>query len=231
MRDALGRIGTGIVGHALAAAHFGDRLFKPSPLRAVEDFVFEGVGQVLLPHPAAVVVRVLVLFALRLGVSIAEGIVFEVGRDIVVAHFAGGTLGGVHRQDDGIGLFRLADVDDGAAQGNEPFGGADLFKRGQGGRRHHQRVRVCHAHVFARMHDEAAEDDERVASALDEAEGIVERRIGVAAAQALAEGGEEVVIHVLVVGERLALDGLLGVGKGDADDAVFTRRRGEHRQL
>ena len=81
------------------------------------------------------------------------------------------------------------------------------------------------------MHDEAAEDDERVAPALDEAEGVVERRVGVAAAQALAEGGEEVVIHVLVVGERLALDGLLGVGKGDADDAVFAGRRGEHRQL
>lgn len=70
------------------------------------------------------------------------------------------------------------------------------------------------------MHDEAAENVHRVAPALDEAEGIVQRGVGVAPAQALAEGGQDVVIGVLIVGERFALNGLLRIGESDVNAPV-----------
>ena len=75
MRSALRRFGDGVVRHALAAARFGDRPFVSPALRAVENFVLQRIGQVLLFNPAAVVVRVLVPRALRLVRKAAVGIV------------------------------------------------------------------------------------------------------------------------------------------------------------
>ena len=227
MRATLGRLGESVVGHALAAARFGDRLFVSPALRTVENFVLQRIGQVLLPDPTAVVVRVFIPRALRLVRAAAVGIVLQIGRNIVVSHLARGALGSIHRQDDRIGLFSLAHIDDGVAQRDQPLGRAQLFKRRERRRRHDKRVRVCHADVFARMNDEAAKNVHRVAPSLDQAESVVQRCVGVAPAQALAEGGQNVVIGVLVVGERLALNGLLGVGEGDVNAPVGGGRRGE----
>ena len=207
------------------------RFFKAVIFRLVKDGVFQAVGKVLLLHPAAEIVRIFIIFALRFGLPVSVAVVFEIGRDIVVAHLARRPLRRAHRQDRGVGFFRLAHVDDGVAHGNEPLGRAQLFKSGERRYRNDERVRVCHAHVFARVHHEPPQNNERIAPALNEAERVIERGVGIAPAQALAESGEKVVIRILVVGERLALDRLLRVGQGYVNAPVRSGRGGEHRQL
>ena len=208
-----------------------DGLLVPPALRAIEYGIFQRIGQILLLHPAAVVVRVLVRFALRFGFAAAVRRILQMRRHRIVAHFARGALGGVHREDHGIGFFRLAHIDDRVAERDQPFGRAEMLEGDERGGRHDQRVRVRHTDVLTRVDDEAAQDEERVAAALDQAEGVIERGVGVAPPQALAEGGEEIVIGVLVIGERLALDGLLGIGEGDADGPVGRGRRRQNGEL
>ena len=99
------------------------------------------------------------------------------------------------------------------------LGHADQLHRLRRGDGQRQGGRVGHADVLARADDQAARDEPGVLPRLEHPREVVQRRVDVRAADRLDEGADDVVVlvAVLVVLERDAVDGALGVLEGDGD--------------
>ena len=107
-----------------------------------------------------------------------------------------------------VALGRRGEVDGGFGEGNAPFGPSDFCHRIEGRVGQEQGVGVGQANVFRGRNHEAARNELRVLAALDHACQPVESRVGVAAADALDEGRNDVVVHfaLFVVGEGILLE-------------------------
>ena len=87
------------------------------------------------------------------------------------------------------------------------LGQPDVLDRVGGRDRDDQRLRVGHADVLARVHDQATGDEARVLPGLDHAGEPEQRGVGVGAADRLDERADDVVVRVAlaVVDDRLLL--------------------------
>ncbi len=84
-----------------------------------------------------------------------------------------------------------------------------------------ERLRIGVADVLGGEDHHAPRDEERILAGLEHAHEPVDRRVGIAVAQALDERGDDVVVLLagLVVEERLLLRGLLGEPRGRSSSA------------
>ena len=179
-----------------------------------------------------VVVRVLVLLALRAHALIAAVMrVAQIGGHRAEAALLRVGDGLIQRHDDGIGLGALAHGDDRLRQGQPRLRQADHLQRLGGGDGLQHGGGIGQTHVLARVRDDAPGDEPRIDARVQKAREPRERRVRVAAAQALAEGGEHVVIQRFVAADDGLLDGLLRDGERHMDGAAVVRVRGEHGQL
>lgn len=186
-------------------------------LRFVIDSVFQRVRQILLLYVPAEIVRVTVAAGVFPVLLPAVNGVFQVRGHGVVPQHAGVLLCPFERDYGRVGLFRHADVNHRVSERNPPFGKADLFERGHCGDRDDERLRIRHAHVFRGMDDQPPREQHGIAAAGDQPFHIVERGVCVAAPEALAEGGQHIVIELFVEGQRLLLNGLFRVLQRDDD--------------
>ena len=178
-------------------------------------------------HPTAEVMGIEILRARLFHLAAAVRYVPKVSGHRVIAHFTGILLRGKHCIFDSSALIGLTDIDNRFRQRDQPLGVADILECGQGRGRNDKRLRVCHPHVLGGMNDEPAQNEHRVATALDEPHCVVKSGVCIAPAQRLAERGQKIVIQILIIGERLTLNGLLGIGKRHMDAPVCLWRCGQ----
>ncbi len=200
--------------------------------RLVEDLALQRLGQVLLRHPVvAVGVGVEVALAVAKALLVAAG-VLEVDRHLglpLLLH----RRQGVEEAQRRVRLGRRGQVERRLGQVEAALGQPHPVERLGAGGHHPDGVRIGQAHVLAGQDQHPPEEEARVLAGIDHLGQPVERRVGVGAAQRLDEGadGVVVIVAVLVVQHRPALDALLGHGHVDDDDPLGVGRRRLHRQL
>ena len=118
-----------------------------------------------------------------------------------------------------VALRRSSQIDRSLGQRDAPFRPAYLHHGIEGGIGQEQRVGIGQADVFCGADDESAGNELRVFPTLYHACHPVECCIGVAAANALDEGRDDVVMHlaVFVVGQRILLQACLDEFVGNND--------------
>ena len=122
-----------------------------------------------------------------------------------------------------VALGRSGQIDRGLGQGDATLGPTD-FHHGIEGRIGQQKgVRVGQSDVLARTDDQSASNEGGILAALNHASQPVERCIGVAAADALDERRDDVIVHlaVLIVGQRILLQTLRDDGVRHLDVALL----------
>ena len=147
------------------------------------------------------------------------------GQGALLAHVAGGLQ---QRLVGRVGLGRGGQVDGRLAHRDPPLRQPHEVHGVLGRHRHLQCLRVRVADVLGREDDHSAGDEERVLPGLDHPHHPVDGGVGVAAAQALDEGGDQVVVLLagLVVTQGAELEGLLHVCELDArGPGVVARQR------
>src|SRR2546430_2351927 len=102
----------------------------------------------------------------------------------------------VDRLDHGVRLRRQGQMDGRLGQVDPGLGQPDELHRVRGRDRHAERRRVGHPDVLARVHDQPPGDEARVLPRLDHPGQVVQRGVGVAAADALDERADDVVMLV-----------------------------------
>ena len=138
--------------------------------------------------------------------------------------------GRVQGHDHPVGLGAFAQKDDGLDDGQPGFRQADQL---QGlGRRHRldHGLGIGQADVLGGMGDEPPTDDPGVHAPVDQPGKPGDGCVAVPAPQAFAEGGEHIVILLLVALHHLFLDALPGDLHRNVDDPIH-RFGGAHRQL
>src|SRR5438445_7134544 len=213
---AWGSAGWGLPGPGAArppgAQVLADLALAAAVARLVVAAGTQALGQVVLLHDG-----VLVVVGVEVAGAVAEALherrrgVAEVERDgerARLPHVLGrgqhGAVGGVRLGAGGEEDRRLGERDAALREADEVDGVL-------GGDRHLERLGLGVADVLGREDHHPARDEERVLARLEHAHHPVDRRVRVAAAEALDERGDDVVVLLarLVVAERALLGGLL----------------------
>ena len=155
----------------------------------------ERVGEAVhVGYAAFFVVGVLVAFAVvELLHKLSRGVAEVEGDGLLTGVFdllLDGGVGGI----DGIRLGREGEIDDGFGEGEVAFGGAEELHCLLGGEAEIEGFGSGQADVFNGHADDAAGEVEGIFAGSEHAGEPIERGIGVAVADALVEGGDEVVM-------------------------------------
>ena len=121
-----------------------------------------------------------------------------------------------------VGLGRRGQIDGGLSQWDAPFRPTDLGHGVESGIGQQQGVGIGQTDIFGGTDHEAACDELGVFAAGDHARQPIDGRIGIAAADALDESRNDVVVHLpfLVVGHGVLLQALGDAGIVDNDGAL-----------
>ena len=181
-------------------------------------FVLQVVGHVLLRGEVTLVV-------VRIFVAVAVAEVFHERRRSVAQVQGYGQVAGLAHLGESVvdaevgrvALGRCGEIDARLCQCDACLGPANLHDGVEGGIGEQQCVGVGESDVLGGRDDHAAGNELRVFPTLYHACHPVEGGVGVAATDALDEGGDDVVVHlaVLVVGQGVLLQALLDEGVGD----------------
>ena len=141
--------------------------------------------------------------------------------------------GGVDRLDHGVGLRRDGQRDRGLGEVEPGLGHPDQLHRLGGGHGGRQGGRVGQADVLAGQDHQPAGDEPRVLPRLDHPGQVVQRGVGVGAADRLDEGAGDVVVLVAlpVVAHRGLVDGGLRGGQVDDRGALGGGRAGRRLEV
>ena len=101
-----------------------------------------------------------------------------------------------------VALWGGGQVHHGLGQIELGLGQSHVFKRLGSRHRNHQRLGVGHADVFAGQHNEAPHDEASVFASLEHARQPIQTCIGIAAANALDERTDDVVMVISPVSQR-----------------------------
>ncbi len=190
----------------------------------------QAIREVLLIHAmAGEVVWVAVALGVALGLHELGGRVAKVEGNRQRARLSDLGRGLAVRQVARVALRRGGQVGGGVAQRNPPLGYPNRVEGLKRGDRHRQPLRVGIPHVFRREDHHAPRNEQRVFPRLQHSREPIDRRVGIAAAQALDERrGHVVMLFTALVEEQhpvlggladlvLGEDALLRTGRAQGD--------------
>ena len=184
------------------------------------------IGQVLLLHPMTRV-------AVRILVALLTLEARAVGMDVLQLTRDGPRLPcpnvgdrGVDGHDNGVGLRRRGQQQHCLRQRQPRLRQAELKRAVHAGFHDHGRLRIGKADILARRAQDAPARTDQVAG-LEQARQIMQRRVGIRAAQRLHERGHDVIVVVArtVIVHGAALRDVLGIRAQEADGIPLSRRR------
>ena len=188
-------------------------------------------GQVVLRDDRAFeIVRIAIVLAVAEALHQRRRRVAQMKRHRQRAELARILARALHRAIRGVRLGRARQIGHALRERNDALGQPDEVHRVLDRDRDLQRARIGVADVLGREDHHPPRDEQRILARLDHAHHPVQRRVGIAAAHALDERGDDVVVLLAraIVEQRLVLRGLahvLGRDLGRCPRAARARRR------